>query len=116
MSHADMTWYPTLVFMEYLLPRNMSWPESLLDDSKGASPTEPVSGDSAYSTYYAAPANGYLNNLRTWYCRLHREFPEQYAKTRKEIWDFWAKKDTEGQFDDIRNEEITDASFKWVYP
>ncbi len=94
-----MTWFPTIVFMEYLLPRNMGWSKAFFDTAEGASP------------------EGRLTNMAKWYTMLCKktQWSDSFGKVRDEIWGFWAKKDTEGQFNDIR-EEVLDTSYKWVYP
>ena len=88
-SHADLTWFPTAVFMEYLLPRVFGW-ECIFRDSQNTFP-----------------------KLHQWY-KTCEENPH-FAKVREDIWGHWEEKNEEGQFDSIR-EETLDKTFKWVYP
>lgn len=62
LSHADMTWFPTNVFMEYMLPRVTGWPE-IFNEEK------------------------HFPKLTNWsrHCKKNPEF----AKVHSEIWNFW---------------------------
>jgi glutathione S-transferase len=31
-SHADLTWFPTAIFMKFMLPRNFGWPRVFDED------------------------------------------------------------------------------------
>jgi len=85
---ADMTWYPTCVYMEFMLPKVFDWPRifSELD---------------------------HFPKLTKWFSRLSAD--EAFNKTRTEIWEFWEGRENEGQFQSIKA-EIMDPSFKWKYP
>jgi len=87
-THADMTWFPTAVFMEFMLPRVFGWPEVFRDPAV-------------------------FPKLAAWHahCMKHPAF----AETRREIWDYWAAKEKEGQFESIK-EELQDDTYKWKYP
>eukprot|EP00947_MAST-08B_sp_MAST-8B-sp1_P003161 g3161.t1 len=87
-THADLTWFPTAVFMEFMLPRVFGWNEVFRD-----------------------PAD--FPKLAAWYksCLANPVF----AGVRDEIWQFWVAKEEAGQFDSIRD-ETKDPAFKWVYP
>lgn len=85
LSLADFTWFPTIIFMEFMLPRVFDWPDVFND------------GDEF-------PA------LRAWFVAMKAR-PE-FASVHADIWDFWVQKHEEGQFDSIR-EEVEDKSFKW---
>ncbi len=86
---ADMTWFPTLVFMEFMLPRVFGWPDLFAD---------------------GAPQ---LPRVAAWYQRLQREHPE-FAEVREEIWGFWAQKHADGQFVEIVN-ETKDPAYNWAF-
>lgn len=88
LSVADMTWYPTCIFMEFMLPKVFSWPEVFREAE-------------------------HFPKLSAWFSRLSED--PVFASTRQEIWDFWVQKEAEGQFDSIRN-ELFDPGFKWKYP
>ena len=76
LSLADLTWFPTAVFMEFMLPRFFGWPA--LFDPNAQTPT---------------PA------LASWYARL-REAPA-FAQVHGHIWTHWEKMEAEGQFEPI---------------
>eukprot|EP00420_Gonyaulax_spinifera_P034744 CAMPEP_0197880678 /NCGR_PEP_ID=MMETSP1439-20131203/8398_1 /TAXON_ID=66791 /ORGANISM="Gonyaulax spinifera, Strain CCMP409" /LENGTH=344 /DNA_ID=CAMNT_0043500241 /DNA_START=33 /DNA_END=1067 /DNA_ORIENTATION=+ len=85
---ADMTWYPTTIFMEFMLPRAFGWPEIFKD---------PVHFPKLASWHQGLTANSI------------------FGEVRQEIWDFWLAKEEEGQFESIKG-ELTDEGFKWKYP
>merc|ERR1719478_1604504 len=74
LSFADFTWFPTLTFMEYMLPNVFGW-----DLAKGTP------------------------RLEKWYADIQTTDPA-FKKVRDDIYDFWTTKDKEGQFDEIRGE------------
>ena len=87
-----MTWFPTMVFMDFMLPL-YGW--------------EPIT-----STSYPFP------KLAAWYERC-RKF-EPFERTRGEIWDYWVQMKGGGQFQPIL-EEIEEAEregkgLKYRYP
>lgn len=84
---ADMTWYPTTIFMEFMLPRVFQWPEIFTE-----------------STIFPS--------LAAWHQKLTAD--PIFAQVRKDIWDFWLCKEAEGQFKSIQ-EVLTDTSYKWKY-
>jgi len=85
---ADMTWYPTTIFMEFMLPRVFGWPQVFKDSN-------------------------HFPKLVEWFALLGKN--EIFVDCRKDIWDFWAQKEQEGQFESIKG-ELTDSKYKWVYP
>mmetsp|Transcript_55367 Transcript_55367/g.177598 ORF Transcript_55367/g.177598 Transcript_55367/m.177598 type:complete len:579 (+) Transcript_55367:50-1786(+) len=91
LSLADFTWFPTCVFMEFMLPRVFDWPEIF---KEGAGTPFP--------------------RLAAWYtaaCNI-----QAFAETRDDIWGYWLKMEAEGQFKPIL-QEIADApGHKWRYP
>lgn len=87
MTNADFTWYPTTIFMEFMLPRVFQWPDIFKDASC-------------------------FPKLAAWHCNLTAD--PIFAQVRKDIWDFWEGKETEGQFESIKG-ELTDTNFKWKY-
>jgi len=86
---ADFTWMPTIVFMEFMLPRVFGWSDIFNDGSQG------------------------FPKLAAWYKEIRSH--SAVAKCHQDIWDFWVKKEIEGQFDAIRA-ELKDPAFKWKYP
>ena len=88
---ADLTWFPTCVFMEFMLPRVFAW----ADPFDGAGPTP-------------------FPKLAAWYaqCRAVGAFEE----TRAEIWDYWVDMEHKGQFEPIKAELDANPDRKWTYP
>jgi len=88
LSLADLTWFPTCVFMEYLLPRCFGWPHPF--DERATQPA---------ATPFPA--------LASWYTALS-EVPE-FAAVRADITSYWAEMDQQGQFEPILREVAHDA-------
>ena len=86
---ADLTWMPTCVFMEFLLPRVFGWADPFGD----ASP---------------------FPRLAAWYRGL-LERPA-FAETRSEIWNYWVDMEKKGQFEPIVAEITAAPERKWTYP
>jgi glutathione S-transferase len=87
-THADMTWFPTCIFVEFLAPRNFQWPKMFHE--KECFP-----------------------KLTAWFEKCY-EMPE-FKKTHDEIMGFWKAKDNTDLFDDI-TEQAKDPEYKWKYP
>lgn len=88
LTHADLTWFPTTIFMEFLLPRNFKWPQVFHE-------TE------------------HFPKLTAWFAKCMES--DIFTTVRTEIWSFWEAKEKTGEFEAIRG-ETEDATFKWVYP
>mmetsp|Transcript_58846 Transcript_58846/g.137442 ORF Transcript_58846/g.137442 Transcript_58846/m.137442 type:complete len:276 (-) Transcript_58846:112-939(-) len=88
LSHADLTWYPTCIFMEYMLPRVFNWPAIFHEQE-------------------------HFPKLCRWFESLSQQ--TLFAAVHDDVWNFWVIKDGEGQFDSIKD-ETKDPNFKWVYP
>eukprot|EP00747_Dinoflagellata_sp_TGD_P195488 gnl/TRDRNA2_/TRDRNA2_64244_c0_seq1.p1 gnl/TRDRNA2_/TRDRNA2_64244_c0~~gnl/TRDRNA2_/TRDRNA2_64244_c0_seq1.p1 ORF type:complete len:419 (-),score=70.54 gnl/TRDRNA2_/TRDRNA2_64244_c0_seq1:51-1217(-) len=89
LSLADFTWFPTTLFMNFMLPRVFGWPRVFNDDPE------------------------HLPNLAAWWKKM-AGMPE-FAKVQAEIDGYWHQKWEEGQFETII-EETKDPSFQWRYP
>lgn len=99
---ADMTWYPTCVFMEYMLPRCFGWADP-----------------------FAVRDDGPFPALARWYQAMRAQH-EPFRRAHAEIWEYWAEMDAKGQFGPIV-EEIEHARraaeegaqggrpYKWTY-
>jgi len=61
-THADMTWFPTAIFMEFMLPRVYEWPQVFHETEC-------------------------FPKLTAWHAKC-MENPH-FAKVRQEIWEFW---------------------------
>merc|ERR1712167_486160 len=70
---ADMTWFPTCAYMEYLLPKLFGWPA--LFDPAAVTP---------------------FPHLATWYTSLQQT--EAFNSVRGDIWGYWEQMDKAGQF------------------
>mmetsp|Transcript_22741 Transcript_22741/g.53060 ORF Transcript_22741/g.53060 Transcript_22741/m.53060 type:complete len:276 (+) Transcript_22741:97-924(+) len=88
LTHADLTWYPTCIFMEYMLPRVFEWPEVFHEQE-------------------------HFPKLTQWFEGLSKH-PE-FAAVHDDVWKFWVMKDADGQFEPIKD-CVKDPNFKWKYP
>mmetsp|Transcript_59032 Transcript_59032/g.140988 ORF Transcript_59032/g.140988 Transcript_59032/m.140988 type:complete len:271 (-) Transcript_59032:353-1165(-) len=88
LTHADLTWYPTCVFMEYMLPRVFSWPKMFHEQQ-------------------------HFPKLTKWFEGLSDD--PIFAAVHDDVWNFWVAKDADGQFEPIKD-EVKDPTFKWQYP
>jgi glutathione S-transferase len=77
---ADLTWFPTCVFMEYMLPRVFGW-----------APPFAVGEGTPF------PA------LAAWYTHV-REAHAEFERTHADIWGYWEELDGQGQFQCIVDE------------
>ena len=89
LSHADLTWYPTVIFMEFMLPRVFDWPKVFHE-------TE------------------HFPKLTKWFQNLNEN--PVFQQVHGEIWQFWVQKEKEGQFDSIRELVQSNKEYKWKYP
>eukprot|EP00466_Bigelowiella_natans_P015133 jgi/Bigna1/126442/aug1.2_g1150 len=91
LSLADFTWYPTTIFMEFMLPRVFGWPDIFRDDT-------------------------HFPQISRWWTGLTmKEEHHRFAKVREQILAYWEQKWREGQFESIL-EEVKDSSYTWSYP
>jgi glutathione S-transferase len=88
-THADLTWFPTTIFMEYMLPRNFAWPEVFHETT-------------------------HFPRLTAWWNLCMED--ERFQAVRSDIFGFWEKKDKDGEFDAIRGVVKEETSLKWKYP
>lgn len=89
MTLADFTWFPTTIYMEFMLPRVFGWRNVFRDAH-------------------------ILPNLNKWWTNLV-ENHEEFAAVRQEIWDFWEQAYENGNFDTIQ-EVVEDKNHQWTYP
>jgi len=89
LSLADLTWFPTCVFMEFMLPKVFDWPH--LFDPRATDP---------------APTP--FPSLARWYDRLQNT--PAFSETRDDIWGYWEKMEAAGQFEPIRQEIATNTN------
>jgi len=90
---ADLTWFPTVIFMDYMLPRVFGWPE--LFNSEKLTPF---------------PA------LAAWYSGLKKD--PVFKSVYDDIWGYWVEMGDAGQLKPILEELSKDTSglnFKMVY-
>lgn len=87
-SRADVTWYPTAIFMEFVLPRVFGWPAVFHETT-------------------------HFPKVTAWFEYLGKA--PIFAAVHEDIWNYWVQEEKDGQFDHIRD-EIQDLNFKWKYP
>jgi len=75
--------------MEFMLPRVFDWPEVFHETDC-------------------------FPNLTTWHAKCSEN--PVFAQVRKEIWDYWAEREIDGQFDSIKEVISADDKYKWKYP
>jgi glutathione S-transferase len=113
-THADITWHPTCVFMEHMLPSVFGWPHSLFSvprSSRSSSDADTVEQEEEEPARAPSP----LPRVTAWY-RECCEIPA-FQAVRETILAHWRKMDELGMFDPIR-QEVKDGAeeFKWKYP
>jgi len=85
---ADMTWFPTFIFMEFLLPRVFGWDDILNKPD-------------------------YFPNIHRWFTQMLQD-PVMQA-TRADIWEYWVDMEEQGQFKPIIEETMNAPDYKWLY-
>lgn len=90
-THADMTWFPTAVFMELLLPLVFDW--------------TPV--------FHETEVNKEFPKLGKWFQHCMKD--EHFAKTRDEIRGTLMKQGEKGRFNDVKEEAAANSQYKWKY-
>jgi len=93
---ADLTWFPTCVFMEFILPRFFGWPHLFDPDTIQPAPTP-------------------FPRLAAWYTAV--QCTPAFASVRSDILGYWEQMEAAGQFDSILDEmaAATDPSLKFTY-
>lgn len=91
MTHADMTVFPTTVFMEFMLPRVFGW-----------SP-------------FCTEEDTQFPKLSAWSLFLKKNHPD-FKLAHSDCYNFWQGKWEEGQFDSIIAQVKADKKYKWLYP
>lgn len=89
-THADMTWFPTAVLIDFILPRVFGWPD-VFQEKTGH--------------------KGHYPNLANWYGKLVDH--DSFKSIHKEIWDHWLQYESEGYFDKLK-EEFSDDRLIWA--
>lgn len=87
-THADITWYPTCIFMEVLLPYVFGW------------------GSIFYETQH-------FPSLSKWFATCSEN--EHFAGIRNDIYDVLIKQKIDGRFDGVRDVARKHPDLKWVY-
>jgi len=88
---ADFTWYPTTIFMEFMLPRVFGWPDIF------------------------RKTDGPLPNVAKWWTKLTEE--SAFSTVRQQIYGYWEEMEKKGQFKPIIAEVSADKSgLKFKYP
>lgn len=89
MSHADLTWFPTACYMEYLLPRVFDWPEVFHEDEN-------------------------FPFLSQWF--QHLDGVQAFHEVRDTIRAHWIRFEAAGHLDAIRDDVKAHPNLKWTYP
>jgi len=88
---ADLTWFPTTVYMEFLLPRLYGWPDIF------------------------RKTDGPFPNLAKWWAKISEE--PAYKAVRADIFKHWEEVEKKGQFKPIITEVASDKTgLKFKYP
>ncbi len=99
---ADFTWFPTCVFMEFMLPRVFGWADPFDDGADEGATTKKTP----------------FPSLARWYSSVRREHAP-FAETHKEIWEYWLELEAKGQFACITKEmaeaKAAGEEYKWTY-
>jgi len=88
-THADITWYPTCIFMEVLLPYVFGW--------------API--------FYEMT---HFPRLTQWFATCSDN--EHFASVRKDIYDVLTQQKQDGRFDGVRKVAEDNPDLKWLYP
>ena len=93
---ADLTWFPTCVFLEFMLPRVFGWPHLFDPAATGPAPTP-------------------FPRLASWYAAMRCK--PAFAAVRADIWEYWEQMEAAGQFQPIVDElaAATDPTLKVTY-
>jgi glutathione S-transferase len=91
LTHADLTWFPTAVFMELLLPLVFEW--------------TPVFHESAVSKSFPKLSKWFLGCLKN----------EHFVKTRNEIRGTLMKQAESGRFIDAKEDVASHPQYRWKY-
>jgi glutathione S-transferase len=87
---ADLTWFPTTIFMEFMLPRVFGWPDIFRDGQ-------------------TFPA------LSSWWLKISEE--TAFKQVRETIYNYWVEMEKTGQFKHIIDEVAADKDgLKFKYP
>jgi glutathione S-transferase len=87
---ADMTWFPTTIFMEFMLPRVFGWPDIFRDGQ-------------------TFPA------ISSWWLKISEE--PAFKLVREQIYTYWEAMEAKGQFKFIIDEIAADKDgLKFKYP
>merc|ERR1712187_1014646 len=83
-SLADMTWYPTTIFMEFMLPRVLQWPDVF------------------------RKLDGPFPAIAKWWTMISEE--PAFKSVRKDIYEYWEEMESKGQFKFIIDEIAADKN------
>ena len=94
---ADLTWFPTCVFMEFMLPRVFGWP-------------------ALFDPHATSPAPTPFPALASWYTAMQSS-SAAFRSVRTDILGYWEQLEAAGQFQPIIDEIAanTDPTLKFTY-
>ena len=99
-THADITWYPTCIFMEVLLPFCFDWSPIFYNDKDST-----VGGNGGGIVCFP--------RLTKWF--QHCSKNEHFASVRKDIYDVLTRQKEDGRFDGVRDVVQKHPELKWKY-
>lgn len=90
LTHADLTWYPTIVMMQLMLPRSFGWPDNIFQEGTQHFP-----------------------KISKWYAHCSKE--PRLAKIRKDYGDDYLPLFEKGYLAGVRENVDCHPEFKWKY-
>jgi glutathione S-transferase len=90
LTHADLTWLPTMVFVEYMLPRSFGWSDQILKETT------------------------VFPKLTTWYQHCLTTVPA-LAKVRQDIWEIHEDDYSKGRLSGVKEDVKNHPEYKWKY-
>ena len=87
-THADITWYPSCIFMEVLLPYVFGW-DAIFHETT------------------------HFPRLTQWFDNCSNN--EHFAPVRSDIFDVLVEQGKDGRFDGVREVTISNPELKWKY-
>ena len=89
MTHADLTWFPTCVFMEFMLPKSFGWSEDIFHETE------------------------HFPKLSTWF--EHCISIKQFVQVRQELVDVFRVQYQQGRLSGVKEDVKNHPQYKWKY-
>ena len=88
-THADLTWYPTIVIMKFMLPRSFGWSEHVFEETV------------------------HFPKLTAWYKLCSSN--ERFARIRDVFWEEYQAEYDQGLLKGVREDVEKHPEYKWKY-